>query len=250
MSSLRDDLREAYIAWKEDWEPNGKIQTLIYAIWTIIIVIVVVLCDLVAKCYEVTSKIATHLFHCITPWTSRNKNLRELKRSTHEYEQIVLQASNNAVSIVPHQAQDHDIGKRNKNTLFYLIPFEIRRQILMFAFGEQTIHMDLQFRYQFCLADTLHAPDRLHARIEGLQREIPKEEKREWRWFSSVCHRFSPDAPELPLGRRRNYPWVRSNEPHTDRCLKGLGVCEKWPGEWPVKCQIGIMGWLLYCKQA
>lgn len=87
---------------------------------------------------------------------------------------------------------------------------------------------------------------------ERMDQEEIKGERKEWRWFSCVCHRLPPDAPRLPLGRRRHYLRTRNNigDPDTDLCLHGFGQCDKWPGDCPAKCLIGIMGWMLSCKQA
>ncbi|KFZ16517.1 hypothetical protein V502_05059 [Pseudogymnoascus sp. VKM F-4520 (FW-2644)] len=200
-------------------------------------------------------------------YTAYNRKTKELKerglivegeRMEDEFQQLVLQASDNTISVVSPQVQDQDIAGKNKNYLLHRIPFEIRRQILILAFGEQTVHMDLKFRYPLKLADKKLDYRCLHARIEYYSIGTPTYqslvatagERQEWRWFSCVCHRFPPNATQLPLGRRRLSPWASLTDPHTDRCLDGSGTCEEWPGEWPVKCQIGIMGWLLSCKQA
>ena len=206
------------------------------------------------KCHP----IAANLLNCIWPWSYRNNNRPARTRMEDEFQQLVLQASDNTISVVSPQVQDQDIAGKNKNYLLHRIPFEIRRQILILAFGEQTVHMDLKFRYPLKLADKKLDYRCLHARIEYYSIGTPtyqslvatEGERQEWRWFSCVCHRFPPNATQLPLGRRRLSPWASLTDPHTDRCLDGSGTCEEWPGEWPVKCQIGIMGWLLSCKQA
>ncbi|KFY93212.1 hypothetical protein V500_03825 [Pseudogymnoascus sp. VKM F-4518 (FW-2643)] len=208
----------------------------------------------VMKCHP----IAANLLDWIWPWSCRNNNPPARTRMEDEFQQLVLQASDNTISVVSPQVQDQDIAGKNKNYLLHRIPFEIRRQILILAFGEQTVHMDLKFRYPLKLADKKLDYRCLHARIEYYSIGTPTYqslvatagERQEWRWFSCVCHRFPPNATQLPLGRRRLSPWASLTDPHTDRCLDGSGTCEEWPGEWPVKCQIGVMGWLLSCKQA
>ncbi|KAH7124523.1 hypothetical protein EDB81DRAFT_810918 [Dactylonectria macrodidyma] len=71
-----------------------------------------------------------------------------------------------------------------------------------------------------------------------------------WRWFGCVCHRFQPGKQCLSLGRRRNFPNQPFRESDIDLCLKGLVWCDSWPGKWPIKCQIGIIGWLMSCRNA
>lgn len=202
------------------------------------------------------------LVYYLWPWSYYNKNLRTKKREADEYQQLVHQASDNTISIDSPPKQSQDVTGKNNNTFLHRIPFEIRQQILILAFGEQTVHMDLQFRYPFDVNDKEdmcgqgpHAmicnrrlgsvEEKEYARrIEGMRQE--------WRWYSCVCHRFSSNAAQtqLALGRKNNHLWNYSCDPGGDTCLDGVANCYDWPGEWPGMCQIGIMGWLLSCKQA
>lgn len=248
-------MREVLDDWPTMAPPGeNRIQSWRNIVVGVISVIWIFLIAVAAKCYL----IALYLWSYVWPWSSRYKNLQTRKRKENEFRQLVLQTSHNTVLVVPRQVPDQDCIKKKENILFQRIPFEIRRQILVLAFGEQTVHMDLQFRYPLDLAEKKLTWLRLHARIDYsrsrrgtdgyLQRT--EGERQEWRWFSCVCHRFPPNATQLSHGRRRNYPWLFFRDPDDDRCLEGCGTCEEWPGEWPVKCQIGIMGWLLSCKQA
>jgi hypothetical protein len=111
---------------------------------------------------------------------------------------------------------------------FQRLPFELRREIYLLAFGNRSVHMDLEYGYA-------EPAGKGHARRDrdgkyAQDRTVPPE----WRWSSSVCHRN-------PL----EDAWV-------DQCRTGdnAAVCYLFPGEWPDKCFLGVMGWLLTCRQA
>ncbi|KFY44973.1 hypothetical protein V494_01226 [Pseudogymnoascus sp. VKM F-4513 (FW-928)] len=235
------------------WAPPGDncMMSVLNTAKGVVMVTIAFVFLIIAICYQIVA----YVLGLIWPWSTVNQNTRDRKRREYEYRRLVRKASGNTTSIVLSQGQNQDAtGGKNENTFFYRVPFEIRRQILMLAFGDQTVHMDLQYRYPFNLADDQSSYMRLHARIQSSLGsrgpELIEGERRGWRWFSCKCHRFPPDTARLSLGRRRNYPWSHFRDPHIDNCLQGMGRCDEWPGEWPVKCQIGIMGWLLSCKQA
>ena len=120
------------------------------------------------------------------------------------------------------------------------LPSELRRLILTAAFGERTLHLDLRL----CCprrADRLDALARNAKREHGLG-SAPLGDcaypdyaaPPAWRWYGCVCHRVVPSSLlgiYLP--------------PHMDECLRGRGNCEDW--SW--QCHIGVMGWLLACRQ-
>ncbi|VUC35378.1 unnamed protein product [Clonostachys rosea] len=147
---------------------------------------------------------------------------------------------------------------------FTRLPPEIRRQILIHAFGSRTVHLDLSFRHPFrvishdkCRLLGQSPEAHLHAGIStrfGLFHPnivlYDESEKKKWRWFSCVCHRARPHDPLLSYGRRSSVNHLGSTDNHEDNCLSGEGTCVEWPGEVPEKCFIGATGWLLACKQA
>jgi 2EXR family len=115
-----------------------------------------------------------------------------------------------------------------KGAFFQRLPLELRRQIYIAAFGNRTVHMDLRYDYH-------EPPGPRHARLKGdcmceRDRTVPPD----WRWWSSVCHRNPLDDV-----------WL-------DQCRLGENnaMCFLFPGEWPDKCFLGVMGWLLTCRQA
>ncbi|KAH6995884.1 hypothetical protein BKA56DRAFT_472834 [Ilyonectria sp. MPI-CAGE-AT-0026] len=147
-----------------------------------------------------------------------------------------------------------------RNGIFFeKLPAELRYKILVEAFGEQVVHMDLFYDHPFYLPGEVieltlsndYRPN--HGGLNGNQNAkggqspllVNRHRPKQWAWRSSVCHRDSPDAYSRPPGRRV--------QPAQDRCRFGgrdRRYCESWPGEGPSKCFIGIMGWLLSCRQA
>lgn len=145
---------------------------------------------------------------------------------------------------------------------FAHLPAEVRRRVLIYAFGDKTLHMDLRLRQSihpvagdedthWARLPSTHGPVTWnHAGIltPGKAAADSHDSRKRWRWFSCVCHRFPARGPDaLPLGRRRNYPWIQYREPEEDLCLRGGGCCDGWPEN---SCRLGIMGWLLTCRQA
>jgi hypothetical protein len=149
------------------------------------------------------------------------------------------------------------------------LPPELRRRILINAFGNRTLHLDLQFAHprradavDIALAELGGAggghglgafPSSSYYLADG-------DAPRAWRWTSCVCHRLIPRGSRYEQHcLEKGYPTYRY--PHADQCLEGgnsYTYCWLWvPGEeWgtadygPGKCMIGAMGWLLACRQA
>lgn len=136
---------------------------------------------------------------------------------------------------------------------FLRLPAELRRDILIEAFGDRTIHIDLSFDHPMI---SMPEQDKrmLGEKIRhcGLNCESHKllksplkldvSKPKAWQWFSCVCHR---DPENIVRGNGHVL------EPWEDECLAGVaGWCQGWPGKAPEKCFLGIMGWLLACRQA
>jgi hypothetical protein len=108
-------------------------------------------------------------------------------------------------------------------SFFEKFPFEIRRQILIEAFGNRTVHMDLRFDHPMQPWKQKHRQkghthcdinfkyDKFEQRREQrLDRSKPKQ----WLWWSSVCHRRPPGPPGRTI----------LQEPHDDGCLQGAST--------------------------
>ncbi|WEW60122.1 hypothetical protein PRK78_005607 [Emydomyces testavorans] len=129
--------------------------------------------------------------------------------------------------------------------LFQLLPYEIRREILMYAFGNRTVHMDIRYDHPVMPLDkrildpdlksyhVLLPPQRQQRRL--LEKRKPKK----WQWQSSICHRKGHSGGPM------------FDIPFYDQCHDGENVwCGFWRDERETSCFIGIMGWLVSCRRA
>lgn len=136
---------------------------------------------------------------------------------------------------------------------FNVFSVEVRENILLFAFGNRVLHMDLSFDHPMQALPRGHVA-RNHCGLNGLGPDFKKgfnlDEKKPkaWEWWGSVCHRNGPSLEWFDCSMDGTVSLVR---PCMDRCRQGLASkCDEWPGNAPSNCQIGIMGWLLSCRQA
>ncbi|KFY36953.1 hypothetical protein V494_04920 [Pseudogymnoascus sp. VKM F-4513 (FW-928)] len=141
--------------------------------------------------------------------------------------------------------------------LFQKLPYEIRRQILIEAFGERTLHVDLSHNHPLVRKSKLQTAK--HCDLgSNLVRdtELPMD----WQWFGCVCHRPAewPDGSTARHSLQIDPEWGferAMSRPGEDNCLIGgdnhLTECGPVAGEdQPSTCFIGVMGWLLTCRQA
>ncbi|KAK2736875.1 hypothetical protein FQN55_001370 [Onygenales sp. PD_40] len=131
-----------------------------------------------------------------------------------------------------------------KSRFFQLLPAEIRRRILIEAFGELPMHIDLRLEHP---RRKEIGPSGYHADIPGTYETYKPQQ---WLWTGVVCHRLAP----RPLSVAPGLDTMFRSMPPDDSCLgKYRGntpECSSWPGEHPTKCKIGAMGWLRACRQA
>ncbi|OBT48052.1 hypothetical protein VE00_01715 [Pseudogymnoascus sp. WSF 3629] len=131
------------------------------------------------------------------------------------------------------------------SAFFQKLPPEIRLKILREAFGDRTIHMDLYFDYPMKPLSE-RQPNRTQrvggARIPPPQPQwgIARAQRKKWQWLSGECYRSSyglvSDLVERDLD--------------DDSCFPGMtDCCEIFHTSIGVR-QIGVMGWLLSCRQA
>lgn len=145
------------------------------------------------------------------------------------------------------------------SSFFTKLPLEIRRKILIEAFGGQTVHMDLVYDHPLVPPEGDAFKSRhgkyhgqphgnMSLRYQGVSSDssnlrLDDSRPKEWAWRSSVCHRNFPGC--RPAGQI---------QPAEDYCRFGQTewqqTCSAWPGEAPTKCLIGAMGWLRSCRQA
>jgi len=132
---------------------------------------------------------------------------------------------------------------------FFALPTELRREILIEAFGRRTIHVDLRLRATLDGNGTPETRIPRHGGYPPLMASEPDRESQKecrkgsktWQWYSCICHRVAPPG-ESSL-------WVQ--EPFWDSCLQGVAACcDAWAGAFPQKCTVGATGFLLSCRQA
>lgn len=144
----------------------------------------------------------------------------------------------------------------SRSSLFQLVPPEIRRAILIEAFGERTLHFDVRLEHpprkiRGNGENEMDKRTQSHANVHLLSRSLrDRKQPREWTWWSSVCH--------------HNFPWRHFHlSPPSDRCFVDPArdscrspfrvhdhLCEYYSGTIPTKCLIGALPWLLTCRQA
>lgn len=145
--------------------------------------------------------------------------------------------------LTPSPSREAILSSMDSYGAFQLLPYEIRRQILIEAFGGCTLHIDLTYRMQH-----FSHKDGKHAISDGKQ--IYTKDKT-WEWFSCVCHQPNlwPDGtPQRNFGEREIKNVRRL--PCGGGCFNGRNhnECQLQGNQEP--CSIGVMGWLLACRQA
>lgn len=259
MASLREELSDLFQGWPPLWarcRRQGLVRSLPDLALSVGLTIAMFSFFILLEVWDF-SRLA---WSFINPRSPRHRERRERNYERQALSKLFLAAPDHSVSLFAPATEDERPGKHRTSLkpclLFDRVPIEVRRHILLLAFGDRTLHMDLRFRKRLNLV--LEKPYEgwdVHARIldylTPVDAQLLASESSRWRWFGCVCHRFPPEGPRhLSLGRRCNNPWNHFREPDIDRCLDGAGECNKWPDKWPGKCQIGVLGWLLACRQA
>lgn len=132
---------------------------------------------------------------------------------------------------------------------------DLRRMILIEAFGDRAVHMDL--RYDRPLrARSRRKTMPVHAGgVDILYNGNPpsrdSKQPRAWRYYSCVCHRDPVGLVDHSRGAgiSEDLP----SHPATDSCLcRRLQSCDRPPGDTEdiSRCFLGVMGWLLSCREA
>ncbi|KAK2594980.1 hypothetical protein QQS21_007287 [Conoideocrella luteorostrata] len=129
------------------------------------------------------------------------------------------------------------------NGPFYKLPPAVRRRIITTAFGDRGLHLILEYCQAHKRNPHSHAgfwPGQ-SARGPFSDVEWDKSSATTWRWRSCVCHREPP---------ARKWSALHIS---LDGCLQGEPTsCAHWQTDdtMPLKCLIGVMGWLLSCRQS
>lgn len=134
---------------------------------------------------------------------------------------------------------------------FSKLPSDMRRAIIIAAFGNRTLHIDLALDYPLIPPEQAlplhegHRPN--HAGIytqKTDQKSSPPRGNKTWRWGSTVCHRDIP--------RKNNRMMRYKTGPWDDSCMEGGPTwgCTYHEGQPPYSCRLLAMGFVLSCKQA
>ncbi|KAH7186665.1 hypothetical protein BKA60DRAFT_588221 [Fusarium oxysporum] len=157
-------------------------------------------------------------------------------------------------TLTPSPSQEQ-ITTLSETVPFFRLPLELRRKILIHAFGNRTVHMDLALAHPLreplneertCYRSTNPA-HRFYQEAGhlwpytkenlGLDRSRPKY----WQWRGCVCHRLPPPRFKITLDF---HSYIK---PADDRCCEGWAAfCTLWTKrtDKPDSCWIGAMGWM------
>ena len=165
----------------------------------------------------------------ITKWISGvfRKNDKEAQEPTSRQPDVPALPSQRKHILTQNSSyQNHP---KPNNVFFTRFPREVRDQIYIAAFGNRTLHIDLQWK-QPDLPDHSDSKYLVHACVADVGRDLSA--RHEWAWWSSVCHRHL------------------IAEPWNDKCQSGSSreLCNHfYSGD---DCFLGVMGWLMSCRQA
>ncbi|KAH7130913.1 hypothetical protein EDB81DRAFT_129464 [Dactylonectria macrodidyma] len=137
-----------------------------------------------------------------------------------------------------------------ESSAYFRLPPNIRRDIIRLAFGSLRLHLDLSYTHPDAPYELIPARhcgidnERSREHRDGEKHNLDTNQPKAWRWWSSICHRLAPDAVGPMTRRGLVGPWG-------DFCRLGLAEhCLEWrDADAPSACHIGIMGWLLSCRQ-
>ena len=170
------------------------------------------------------------------------------------------------VELIPKPAREGDIPESSRTLqnygLFGHVPLELRRQILVEAFGGRRIHMDLSYRHPLVRKSRNAQTSEPGSSAEAARRHcglgvdlVPDDSRpKEWQWFSCVCHRRAGYSELEKQQRYEAHEFSETVEPCDDKCLEGsefMCICIGAQSDNDdTACFVGAMGWLLACRQA
>lgn len=157
------------------------------------------------------------------------------------------------------QNGNQDSNETANSDVFQRLPSDIRRLIMIEAFGNRVIHVDLRLVKlggTFAADEPHHGCDPEHGfRKAGKTTPFSSSNAPpQWRWYGCVCHR-EPEwrmRHHTIMNKSLSPPWFDTclNARRDDEEAESRLVCEEWSGQKPLKCRIGAMGWLRSCRQA
>lgn len=131
---------------------------------------------------------------------------------------------------------------------------DLRRMVLIEAFGDRAVHMDLRYDRPLRARPprkTMHAGG-VDVLDQGHSASRQMRKPRAWQWYSCVCHRNPVWFVERWHGAKLDEGDMASH-PALDSCLRrSAQSCDGPPGDTGdmSRCFLGVMGWLMTCRQA
>ncbi|OBT51564.1 hypothetical protein VE04_08388, partial [Pseudogymnoascus sp. 24MN13] len=114
----------------------------------------------------------------LAPWLQR-----KFRHARSKYTKEKEPGIPKGLPVLPESYQDLCFDQfPSLSPFFQKLPLEIRRTIYLAAFGNRTLHMDLQYRHP-------HIPGSLHAGLNGEDNPFDVSIPKSWLWWSCVCHR-------------------------------------------------------------
>lgn len=239
-----------------DWPPrfresvrqNGWARGLTWVAFTIFFyACCVVPLVLIEICKFVPVAVKNLIIDPLNPWSGFHRSRREEKRRDKELD-IIVNANGPAVVTPQSIATAIALSPPPTNYFFGRLPYEIRRQIQLLAFGGRTLHMSLDFGPPERTSDR-HAPP-LYPRSSEDDKAVASKARKEWAWSSCICRRSAAEDRRRTLSHGRLRCWPMMPGADADLCLKGEAFCSWWPGDCPDNCCIGISSWMRTCRQA
>ncbi|KAH7180006.1 uncharacterized protein B0J16DRAFT_348041 [Fusarium flagelliforme] len=175
-------------------------------------------------------------------WVSATRLRRQGKENSNSDPAMPCLPTPRPSALTPTPSTQDLISLSQIAPIFSKLPTEIRRQILVIAFGNRTLHMDL------ALLPTLEPADfegfkgccDLHATYKS-QSYGSKDRSLNWQWRGYQCNRRLP-AEYYTLVQFDEYEIA----PADDECSRRTHCSQNKR----YSCWIGVIGWFLACRQA
>lgn len=185
---------------------------------------------------------------------------RQSRQRAPQDPEIPLLPNPRPYALTPSPSQEQ-ITTLAETVLFFRLPLELRRKILIHAFGNRTVHIDLALTYPlgepwnhdgstFRSIKPEHRYDSPGIHLWPYNKEhlgLDREKPKYWQWRGCVCHRLRPSRFKTPVD------FHTIVKPTDDMCCEGRSFYCALYTKFTDKsdsCWIGVMGWLLTCRQA